>query len=141
MEIGGLAITMLEKSREGGRIKDKFTSFDSCRQLRSTISNSYMATAEGNKDKESFKSLSGIVFYNTKDPTQSMKTRMPVASARNLPLTGVIVNRVLDEIEWEMLSLLTSDARRRLLVMVGGYMKAFVSLVTNFGRPTFLGWS
>ena len=47
---------------------------------------------------------------------------MPVEKNRNLPLMGHVVKRLLEWIEYEWASPMTTDVRRRLLVMVGTYI-------------------
>ena len=103
----GVALTMLSKSLEKGRIA-QYTQFYTCRQLRGTISNLYGATSKGSEGRQTFKSISGNVFHLSEDPMQSafmerfvkgMKNRMPVESERNLPLMGTVVKRILDHIE------------------------------------------
>ena len=57
-----------------------------------------------------FKSTTGAMFHLQDDPLQSvfmerfvrgMKARMPVDTARNLPLTGLVEKRILDKMEFE----------------------------------------
>ena len=124
------AISMLEHSLEKGRIAN-YIQFDSCRTIRSAMSNIYTASASGNEDRMTFKSTTGSVFHLHNDPLQSvfmerfargMKARMPIASARNLPLTGPIVKRILDRIEFDWALPTTSEKDRRILTMVAGYI-------------------
>ena len=126
----GMAITMLEKSLEPGRLS-KYTQFDTCRQLRGTASNLYMATSSANEGRMTCKSTGGNVFHTHDDPMQTvlmerfvkgMKTRMPVESSRNLPLLGPVVKRLLDEIEFEWSLPHTTEDRKRILAMTAGYM-------------------
>ena len=51
-----------------------------------------------------------------------MKARMPVATARNLPLTGVVVKRILDKIEFKWALPTTSQSEKRNLTMVAAYI-------------------
>ena len=130
-EVGmSTAISMLEYSLEKGRIAN-YIQFDSCRTIRSAMSNIYTASARGNEGRLTFKSTTGTVFHLHDDPLQSvfmerfvrgMKTRMPVASARNLPLTGPIVKRILDRMEFDWALPTTSEKDRRMLTMVAGYI-------------------
>ena len=126
-----VAISMLEKSLEKGRLDDSYMQFDTCRKIRSTVSNMVSATAQASKRSMSYKSRAGQVFHSYEDPTQSslmerfcvgMKTRMPIASARNMALLGPVVKRILDAIEYEMYGFYTTEERKRFLTMVGGYM-------------------
>ena len=126
----GLAITMLEKSLDKGRLTS-YTQFDSCRPLRGAASSVYMASAQANEGRGTSKSLAGNIFHSQDDPMQStlmerfakgMKARMPVESARNLPLVGPVVKRMLDEIELEWALYFTPTPRKRALAMVAGYM-------------------
>ena len=126
----GIAITMLEKSLEPGRLS-KYTQFDTCRQLRGTASNLYMSTAAANEGRTTYKSTGGNVFHTQDDPMQTilmerfvkgMKIRMPVESSRNLPLLGPVVKRILDEIEFEWSLPHTIEDRKRVLVMTAGYI-------------------
>ena len=126
-----VAISMLEKSLEPGRLVDSYTQFDTCRKIRSTVSNMVSATALASRCSTSYKSRNGNVFHSYDDPTQSalmerfaigMKTRMPMDSARNKALMGSVVKRMLDMIEFELFDTLTSEERKRLLTTVGGYM-------------------
>ena len=118
------------KSLEKGRLTE-YTQFDTCRQLRGTASNLYMASAAANEGRSTCKSTGGNVFHTHDDPMQTvlmerfakgMKTRMPVESSRNLPLLGLVVEKILDEIEFEWSLPYTSDSRKRLLVMAAGYI-------------------
>ena len=124
------AISMLEYSLEKGRIA-AYVQFDSCRTIRSALSNIYTASAQGNEGRLSFKSTSGSVFHVHDDPRQSvlmerfargMKARMPVATARNLPLTGPVVKRILDRIEFDWALPTTSEKERRQLTMIAAYI-------------------
>ena len=126
----GMAITMLEKSLEPGRLT-KYTHFDTCRQLRETASNLYMSSSSANEGRTTCKSTGGNVFHTQDDPMQTismerfvkgMKTRMPVESSRNLPLLGPVVKRILDEIEFEWSLPHTIEDRKRMLVMTAGYI-------------------
>ena len=126
----GMAITMLEKSLEKGRLST-YTQFDTCRQLRGTASNLYMATAAANEGRSTCKSTGGNIFHTHDDPMQTvlmerfvkgMKTRMPVESSRNLPLLGPVVNCILNEIEFEWALPHTDPKRKRMLTMVAGYV-------------------
>ena len=105
----GIAMMTLAKSMEKGRIAS-YTQFDACRYIIGTVSNMYGATASGNDERLTFKSKDGRVFHTSKDPMQSnfmerfvkgMRSRMPEESERNLPLGGVVVQRLLEEIEFE----------------------------------------
>ena len=124
------AITMLEHSLEKGRLAN-YIQFDSCRKIRSTLSNIYTASAIGNRGSLTYKTTSGSVFHSHDDPLQSllmerftkgMKARMPVATARNLPLTGTVVKRILDKIEFEWALQSTSQKEKRKLTMVAAYI-------------------
>ena len=124
------AITMLEQSLDKGRLAE-YVQFESCRKIRSTMSNIYNASALGNKGRLTFKSTTGAVFHIQEDPLQSvfmerfvrgMKARMPVATARNLPLTGIVVKRILDKIEFEWALPTTSKSDKRKLTMVAAYV-------------------
>ena len=126
----GIALSMLSKSLTKGRISN-YTQFDTCRQIRGTISNIYGATSSGNRSNQTFKSISGNVFHLNDDPMQSpfmerfikgMKVRMPVESERNLPLMGSVVKLILDHVEYEWALPYTTSNRKRLLGMVGGYI-------------------
>ena len=121
---------MLEKSLEKGKLTN-YTQFDTCRQVRSTISNMYLATAGASEHGYTLKALQGKLFHLANNPLQStlvervvkgMKARMPVESARNLPLTGPVVRRVLEEIEFEWVTSNEDPHRKRLLAMAGGYI-------------------
>ena len=90
-----------------------------------------MATALANEGRSTCKSTGGNVFHTHDDPMQTMlmerfvkgmKTRMPVESARNLPLLGPVVKRILDEIEFEWVLPYTTNKRKRILTMVTGYI-------------------
>ena len=103
------AISMLEHSLDMGRLAD-YVQFDPCRKIRSTMSNTYNASALGNRGRLMFKSTTGAMFHLQDDPLQSvfmerfvrgMKARMPVDTARNLPLTGLVEKRILDKMEFE----------------------------------------
>ena len=131
----GMAITMLEKSLEKCRLST-YTQFDTCRQLRGTALNLYMATSSANEGRSTCKSTGGNVFHTHDDPMQTvlmerfvrgMKIRMPVESSRNLPLLGPIVKRILDEIEFEWALPYTENKRKRLLTMVAGYISVTYS--------------
>ena len=123
-------IVLLEKSLDPGKLAD-YTQFDTCRQYRSTLSNMFYATAAAVEKGQSMKSLQGKVFHLAQDPFQTalverfvrgMKSRMPVESLRNLPLSGLVVRRLLDVIESEWVEPSTPAARTRLLAMVGAYI-------------------
>ena len=124
------AISMLEHSLEKGRIAD-YVQFDSCRKLRSTMANIYSASALGNAGKLSFKSTTGSILHIQEDPVQSllmerfvkgMKARMPVATERNLPLTGMVVKRILDKIEFEWALPTISPQEKRKITMIAAYV-------------------
>ena len=126
----GIAISILEISLEKGRLAS-YTQFDTCRQLRGAASNVYMATSSANEGRSTCKSTGGNVFHTHDDPMQTMimerfvkgmKTRMPVESARNLPLLGPGVKRILDEIEFEWALPYTTNKRKRILTMVAVYI-------------------
>ena len=53
---------------------------------------------------------------------RGMKARMPVSTARNLPLTGIVVKRLLDKIEFEWALPTTSQSDKRKLTMVAAYV-------------------
>ena len=122
------AMSMLEKSLEKGKNAD-YTQYDTCRKIRSTISNMYAATASANSESLTYKARTGAVFHSAPNPMQTafmerfcqgMKTRMPEAKNRNMALMGPVVKGLLDLIECEMT--FTTRERRRLLTMVGGYI-------------------
>ena len=124
------AISMLEHSLERGRIAN-YIQFDSCRSIRSAMSNIYTSSARGNERRLTFKSITGSVLHVHDDPLQSvfmerfargMKARMPIATARNLPLTGPVVKRILDRIEFDWALPTTSEKDRRMFTMVAGYI-------------------
>ena len=126
-----VAISMLEKSLEPGRLDDSYTQFDTCRKIRSTVSNMVAATYQSSLHSTTYKSRAGNVFHSYEDPTQSalmerfvigMKTRMPMDSARNMALLGSVVKRILDFIQFEIHDASTSEERKRFLTMVGGYV-------------------
>ena len=132
----GIAMMTLAKSMEKGRIAS-YTQFDACRHIRGTVSNMYGATAVGNDERFSFKSKDGRVFHINKDPMQSnfmerfvkgMRSRMPEESERNLPLGGSVVQRLLEEIEFEWASPSTTAKRKRLLTMTAAYISITYSL-------------
>ena len=124
------AISMLEHSLKKGRIAN-YVQFDSCRKLRSTMANIYSASALGNAGKLSFKSTTGSILHIQDDPVQSllmerfvkgMKARMPVATERNLPLTGIVVKRILDKIEFEWALPTISSQEKRKITMIAAYV-------------------
>ena len=95
------------------------------------MSNIYSATALASKERQSFKLRTGTVLHLQNGPLQTifmerfiqgMKARMPVATARNLPLTGPAVRRILDEIEFDWVLPTTSEHQKRLLTMVAAYV-------------------
>ena len=123
-------ITMLEHSLEKGRLAD-YIQFDACRKIRSTLSNIYTASSEGIRGQLTFKATAGSLFHLHDDPLQSvlmerfvkgMKARMPVATARNLPLTGQVVKRILDKIEFEWALPTNIQKEKRKLRMVAAYI-------------------
>ena len=125
------AMSVLEKSTEEGRLSKDYTQFNTCRQIRSVISNMVGATFASLNHCQTYKSRLGHVFHSYDDPTQNsvverfiagMKARMPVDFARNLPLMGSVVKRILDNLELEMFGGVASKERKRLLTMVGGYI-------------------
>ena len=120
----GIAIMTLAKSMEKGRIA-------------STVSNMYEATASGNDERLTFKSKEGRLFHVNKDPMQSnfmdrfvkgMRSRMPEESERNLPLGGVVVQRLLEEKEFEWALPFTTANRKRLHTMTAAYISITYSL-------------
>ena len=95
------------------------------------MSNIYNASALGNKGRMTLKSTTGAVLHIQDDPLQSvfmerfvrgMKARMPVDTARNLPLTGLVVKRISDKIEFEWALPTTSSSDKRRLTMVAAYV-------------------
>ena len=109
----------------------EYMQFDTCRKVRSAISNVYSATAQGNSGRLTFKSIAGMVVHLHDDSLQSvfmerfikgMKTRMPVSSWRNLPLTGKVVKRILDKIEFKWALPFTDSKEKRRLVMAAAYI-------------------
>ena len=132
----GMAIMTLAKSMEKGRIAN-YTQFDACRHIRGTVSNVYGATAAANEERLTFKLRDGRVFHVNKDPMQSnfmerfvkgMRSRMSEESERNLPLGGMVVQRLLEEIEFEWALPFTTAKRKRLLTMAAAYISITYSL-------------
>ena len=126
----GLAMKMLEKSRDKGR-NAEYTQFDTVRQLRSVLSNIYTGSAEVRVENGVLKSRKGEVQHLHDDPMQStfmerfmvgMQNRMPVDSNRDTPLLGHVVAAMLGCMKGEVKHSNTPAKRRRLLIMVGGYV-------------------
>ena len=124
------AISILEHSLEKGRLAD-YIQFDSVRKMRSALSNIYSATSIGSKGRTTYKSATGTTFHSTDDPMQSIlmerfmkgvKARMPVDSEQNLALSGKVVKRILDKIEFKWALPFTPLKEKRLLTMVAGYI-------------------
>ena len=99
----GMAITMLEKSLEKGRLS-AYTQFDTCRQLRGTASNFYMATASANEGRSTCKSPGGNAFHTHDDPLQTilmerfvkgMKTRCQLNHLGTYPYLVLLSNAFL----------------------------------------------
>ena len=132
----GIAMMTLVKSMEKGRITN-YTQFDACRHLRGTVSNMYGATASANEQRQVFKSRDGRVFHSHQDPMQSnfmerfmkgMRARMPEESERNLPLGGLVVQRLLEEMEFEWALPTTTAQRKRKLTMTAAYISVTYTL-------------
>ncbi len=128
----GVAMQMLEKSLAKGKNASDYTQFATCRKLRSAVTNIYGATAVGCEDPMTLKtSMHGSVLHLFQGSMQSrfmerfvlgMKVRMPAMTKQNKPITGRLVKAILDRIEAEWIDPDTTDERRRLLTMCGGYI-------------------
>ena len=97
----GVAMSMLDKSLEKGKINKGYIQFDTTRKLRSAASNVYSAGAGAgaNALKYSMKSHRGEVLHTYQGPMQSifmerftlgMKIRMPKETMRNKPLSSKV---------------------------------------------------
>ena len=131
----GIAILMLEKSREPGRNAKDYQQFDTCRKLRLVAANVSSASAKGNALRFALKSTKHIS-HLTQLPSQTlymemfckgMKARMPQVSVRNKPLVGEVVALLLDQMEAKVVHPETEPDRQRELIMTGGY------IATTFG--------
>ena len=129
---GGMvqAMMMLEKSREPGR-NANYTQFDTIRQLRTTVSNIYTGSAEVRVESGVLKSRKGEVLHLHDDPMQSvfmerfvvgLQHRMPIDSKRDTPLLGHVVAGILNLMEEEVTRSTTTQRRKRILIMCGGYI-------------------
>ena len=125
----GLMLCMLDKSLRKGRNSD-YTQFNSCRTLRSAVSNVYSATAQAAKLRYSLKNAQGVMHLeegNTQTvflerAVAGMKARMPQATRRNLPFSSKMINFLLEHLEVTWFNVEDSDEGRRLALMTAAYL-------------------
>ena len=126
----GIAITMLEKSIQPGRLSNEYQQFHSVRKLRSAASDVYGATAEASALRYSLKKLSNVLHLD-EGPTQTvfmermaagMEARMPKDDARNLPINSEMMLYILDDLEVELHDPTTPPRRKRAIIMTGAYL-------------------
>ena len=63
----GFAMMMLKKSLEKGRLAE-YVQYDTYCNMRSAASNLYIATAKGNEERSTLKSIKGSVLHLQDDP-------------------------------------------------------------------------
>ena len=126
----GIAITMLEKSIEKGRLNDAYQQFSSVRKLRSAAADVYGATYLASSLRYNLKKTNRV-FHLEEGPTQTiflermvagMEARMPKDDSRNLPMNSTMILYILDELENRLFHPRVSRHDRRLLIMTGAYL-------------------
>ena len=129
----GIAIIILERSIEKGRLNDKYLQFASIRPLRGAASDVYAATAQATRLRYAMKTSRGDVTHLYDGAMQTnfmervmkgMKTRMPEDSERNKPFSSVMILYILHHLELEYLDPSTPQARRRMVLMTAAYLCA-----------------
>ena len=128
----GVAIAMLEKSiSTGGINSNDFLQYATVRKLRSASSNVFAATSQAAAAVFSMKTSAGAVQRVYAGGTQAvlmerfmsgLKARMPHVTKRNKPITSVMVNYILDELELEFVDRATGPERRRIVLMTAAYI-------------------
>lgn len=129
----GIAILILERSLEKGRLNSKYLQFASIRPLRGAASDVYSATAQATQLRYAMKTSRGDVTHLYDGAMQSifmervmkgMKIRMPEDSERNKPFSSVMILFILNQIELEYLDPSTPPDRRRMVLMTAAYLCA-----------------
>ena len=128
----GVAIAMLEKSiRSGGINSNDFLQYATVRKLRSASSNVFAATSQASSAVFSLKTSAGAVQRVYAGGTQAvlmerfmsgLKARMPHVTKRNKPITSIMVNYILSELEVEFANRGTDPDRRRIVLMTAAYI-------------------
>ena len=127
----GIALLMQEKSLEPGRnISTYVLPFENS-ALHTQASYVYLTTASVKHDSRVFKSLQGAALHmNAAGSMQSVfmerftmgeRARMSAESARNFPLFGYLILKILNLLDMEWRNIATPTWRLRTLAMCGGY--------------------